>query len=114
MSFMLPTKKMISGPGYFLIFVMTCWLILYTKDSMARSDSALEAITLFIQQLNRIALYSCEKILKSVRDFVFMALFKNHKLYQFVLTQERADDITKCELVTKPALVSQPMRDGVH
>ena len=33
---------MISGPGYFLIFVMTCWLILYTKDSMARSDSALE------------------------------------------------------------------------
>ena len=33
---------MISGPEYFLIFVMTCWLILYTKDSMARSDSALE------------------------------------------------------------------------
>ena len=33
--------------------------------------------------------------------------------YQFVLKEERADDITKCELVTQPVLVSQAMRDGV-
>ena len=46
-------------------------------------------------------------------DFVFIALFQYHKLYQFLLTQERADDITKCELVTQPPLVPQPMRDGV-
>ena len=35
-------------------------------------------------------------------DFVFMTLFQHYKLYQFVLTQERADGITKCELVTEP------------
>ena len=46
-------------------------------------------------------------------DFVFIALFQYHKLYQFLLTQERADDITKCELVTQPPLVPQAMRDGV-
>ena len=46
-------------------------------------------------------------------DFVFIALFQHHKLYQFLLTQERADDITKCELVTQSPLVPQPMRDGV-
>ncbi|XP_066018066.1 uncharacterized protein [Pocillopora verrucosa] len=37
------------------------------------------------------------------------------EVFQNVLNevQERADDITKCELVTQPVLVSQPMRDGV-
>ncbi|XP_066018065.1 uncharacterized protein [Pocillopora verrucosa] len=38
------------------------------------------------------------------------------EVFQNVLNEvqeERADDITKCELVTQPVLVSQPMRDGV-
>ena len=30
-----------------------------------------------------------------------------------ISSEERADDITKCELVTQPPLVPQPMRDGV-
>ena len=46
-------------------------------------------------------------------DFVFMTLFQHYKLYQFVLTQERADDITKCELDIEPPLVPEPLRDGV-
>ena len=36
-----------------------------------------EAITLFKQQLNRIAHYSCESNLMSMIDFVFMALFQH-------------------------------------
>ena len=33
--------------------------------------------------------------------------------YQFVLIEERADDTTKCELVTEPPLVPQATRDGL-
>ena len=46
-------------------------------------------------------------------DFVFMTLFQHYKLYQFVLTQERADDITKCELDIEPPLVPELLKDGV-
>ena len=68
---------------------------------------------MFKRKLNSIAHYSCENNLISMIDFVFMALFQHQKLYQFVLTQERADEITKCELITESVLVPQAMRDGV-
>ena len=42
-----------------------------------------------------------------------MTLFQHYKLYQFVLTQERADDITRCELIIEPPLVPRPLRDSV-
>ena len=46
-------------------------------------------------------------------DYVFLTLFQHYKLYQFVLTQKRADDVTEVQLLIEPPVAAPAMRDGV-
>lgn len=71
-----------------------------------------DAIALFKEKLDSCAKYSCDNNLKSVIDYVFLTYFQHYKLYQFVLTQERADDITKVHLVVEPPRAVPVMRDA--
>ena len=71
-----------------------------------------DAIALFKEKLDSCAKYSCDNNLKSVIDYVFLTYFQHYKLYQFVLTQERADDITNVHLVVEPPRAVTVMRDA--
>ena len=68
---------------------------------------------MFKEKLNSCAQYSCDNNLKSVIDYVFLTYFQHYKLYQFVLTQERADDITKVHLIVEPSRPVTVMREAV-
>ena len=57
---------------------------------------------MFKEKLDSCAQYSCDNNLKSVIDYVFLTCFQHYKLHQFVLTRERADDITKVHLNVEP------------
>ena len=68
---------------------------------------------MFKEKLNSCAQYSCDNNLKSVIDYVFLTYFQHYKLYQFVLTQERADDITKVHLIVEPPRPVTVMREAI-
>ena len=68
---------------------------------------------MFKQKLDSCAEYSCDNNLKSVIDYVFLTYFQHYKLYQFVLTQERADDITKVHLLVEPPRSVPVMREAI-
>lgn len=72
-----------------------------------------DAIAVFKEKLDSCAQNSCDNNLKSVIDYVFLTFFQHYKLYQFVLTQERVDDITKVHLVVEPARSVSVMREAI-
>ena len=72
-----------------------------------------DAIALFKEKLDSCAHHSCNNNLKSVIDYIFLTYFQHYKLYQFVLTQERADNITKVHLVLEPPRAVPVMRDAI-
>lgn len=72
-----------------------------------------DAMAVFKEKLDSCAQYSCDNNLKSVIDYVFLTYFQHYKLYQFVLTQERGDDITKVYLVVEPPRTVPVMREAI-
>lgn len=68
---------------------------------------------MFKEQLTSSAQFSSDNNLKSIIDYVFLTFFQHYKLYQFVLTQERADDITEVVLVVEPPRLTPAMREGI-
>ena len=74
----------------------------------------LEGITCFKEHTEKCSHLFSENNLKSLVDHVFITFFQHYKLYQYLLTQEREDDLTRCHCTIEPPLDNVPaFQDGI-
>ena len=100
---------------YCLINIEPLFLLNFYVKLVFEGKPLVDAIAVFKEKLDSCAQYSCDNNLKSVIDYVFLTYmyFQHYKLYQFVLTQDRADDLTKVHLVVEPPRAVPVMREAI-
>lgn len=62
----------------------------------------MEAISLFKEEVSCSSQYFGDNSLKCATDYLFLTFFQHYKLYQFLLTKERACEITNLHCVVEP------------
>jgi len=72
-----------------------------------------ETISLFKEELLSHAQHFHDNNLKCAIDYTYLTLFQHYKLYQFVLTQDRASQITKLNCVVEPPLAAPAIKEGL-
>lgn len=80
--------------------------------SKVKGKSLEDAILTFKDELHSKGTHFCQSNLKSVIDYTFLTLFQHYKLYQFVLTKDRADQTTKLYYTIEPPPTTLHMREG--
>ena len=73
----------------------------------------MEAISSFKEELLSHAQHFHDNNLKCAIDYTYLTLFQHYKLYQFVLTQDRASQITKLNCVVEPPLAAPAIKEGL-
>ena len=74
----------------------------------------MEGVTCFKKHAVEKSHLFSEENLKSIVDFMFSTIFQHYKLYQYLLTQERSNDITRYHCVIEPPPNEVPLfRDGL-
>ena len=74
----------------------------------------MEAIYLFKEQLFNNAQYFSDNNLKCAIDYSYLTFFQHYKLYQFVMTQDRASYTTKLHCVVEPpGTALSALKEGV-
>lgn len=66
----------------------------------------MEAISLFKEEVSCSSRYFGDNSLKCAIDYLFLTFFQHYKLYQFLLTKERAFEITNLHCVVEPPATS--------
>lgn len=73
-----------------------------------------QALHFFTESLEKCTQDFSENNVKCLIDYVFSTFFQHYKLYQYVLTRDRQEDITKYQLVVEPPPVDVPaISEGV-
>lgn len=67
-----------------------------------QGTSVVEAISLFKEEVSCSSQYFGDNSLKCAIDYLFLTFFQHYKLYQFLLTKERACEITNLHCVVEP------------
>lgn len=74
----------------------------------------MEAISLFKEEVSCNSQYFGDNNLKCAIDYLFLTFFQHYKLYQFLLTKERAREITNLHCVVEPPATSLfSLKEGV-
>ncbi|XP_073232525.1 uncharacterized protein C8orf74-like [Porites lutea] len=71
-----------------------------------QGTSVVEAISLFKEEVSCSSRYFGDNSLKCAIDYLFLTFFQHYKLYQFLLTKERACEITNLHCVVEPPATS--------
>ena len=92
---------------YYIKSKVFCFNLVHEGKSLA------DAISLFKEDIISHAQYFNDSNLKCVIDYTYLTVFQHYKLYQFVLTQDRARHTTKLHSVIEPPTAALPMREGL-
>ena len=73
----------------------------------------LEAISVFKEELISHDQHFSDNNLKCAIDYIYLTFFQHYKLYQFVLTEDRASHTTKLHSIVEPPPVGPAMKEGL-